>query len=132
MKKISLRKIGIILIITGIFLHVISIPYLTGYNHHVGYLASIPYMKILIPVEKTIIEAPPVSNKLLSNSTTIQPTNILSGQDLREIGQKMNRELFPEASKPVKTIAYKDIILLTTSLIFIGTIMIVVARRKIP
>ena len=41
-------KLGIVLIIAGIFLHLMSIPYLTGYSHRAGYLASLPYMKITL------------------------------------------------------------------------------------
>ncbi|MEN6421332.1 MAG: hypothetical protein ABFD76_05235 [Smithella sp.] len=94
------KKTGIILIITGIFLHIISIPYMTGYNHHAGYFASIPYMKIVTEKEG--------------------------------YSEQVIKEFFPEKLelKNQKGIEYKHIIAFTSTLIFLGILIIILSSKK--
>ena len=110
MLKISYKKLGIILILAGVFLHIISIPYLSYYNPAKGYLGSIRQMKvILIPGTFDLAGA------------------IRDG----EITATYYPEIIPDRYYPGRVyIEYRTIFGMTSLLIFIGLIIIVITGRK--
>ena len=104
-------KAGITLIIIGIFLHIISIPYMVGYNPLRGYFASMPYMRIIIKDNVKEYEA-----SWQGKDQT--PRYIL--------------EAISEKHKNIKNVElpYKHVVAFTTLLILLGIMIILFSPRR--
>jgi hypothetical protein len=119
---ISKKKIALLIILLGIFINIISLPFLKNYSSRLGWIGSMNRMEIVLSQGTRIDEAPwPTS----MSSSPSESSNT-------ELGKKLSQEIFPETQNEDKinttgrvAFPYKYIFLISVLLIFVGCFLLI-------
>jgi len=119
--EMSKKKIALIIILLGIFINILALPFVQHYNQHAGFIGSLGRMEVVLN-EGTKIEAPPappelVASPLGTEDRAAQIFDRVMSQTTTEELHNTGRVAFP----------YRYVFLISVLLFFAGVVLFILS-----